>query len=63
MTNDDIGKLRNDYPSWTLGVIWTSAASGPDRRRLWAIRDGEACTLVTAWSAEALRKQIEELSE
>lgn len=35
--------------------MWTSAASRPDRRRLWAARDG---VLVTAADAIGLTAQI-----
>ena len=35
--------------------MWATAASGPDRRRLWASRNG---ITVTAWNAASLRSQI-----
>jgi hypothetical protein len=35
--------------------VWATAASGPDRRRVWAKRDG---VLLSAWTAEALAVAI-----
>jgi hypothetical protein len=52
---DDISRLRAEHPHWQVGSMWTSAASGPDRRRLWAARDG---VLVTAPDAAGLAAQI-----
>lgn len=52
---DDVSRLRQEYPGWRFGTVWASAASGPDRRRLWATRDG---ITVTAWNAATLRTQI-----
>jgi hypothetical protein len=52
---DDLSQLRAEYPSWRFGSHWATAASGPDRRRLWATRDG---VTVTAWDAAALRAEI-----
>ena len=37
---DDIGQLKRDHPEWAIGSVWASAASGPDVRRLVAMRDG-----------------------
>ena len=52
---DDLGRLREEYPRWRFGTVWAAAASGPDRRRLWASRNG---ITVTAWNAASLRSQI-----
>ncbi len=52
---DDLSQLRAEYPAWRFGTVWATAASGPDRRRLWATRDG---ITVTAWNAAELRSQI-----
>jgi hypothetical protein len=48
---DDLTKLRQELPAWNFGSVWASAASGPDRRRLWATRDG---MLLSAWTAAEL---------
>jgi hypothetical protein len=52
---DDLSQLRAEYPAWRFGTVWATAASGPDKRRLWANRDG---ILLTAWNAAGLRTQI-----
>jgi hypothetical protein len=52
---DDIARLREQFPGWTFGTVWTAAASGPDRRRLTAIRNG---VILSAWSAEDLAAAI-----
>jgi hypothetical protein len=52
---DDLAKLRADYPGWTFGSVWATAASGPDSRRLWASRDG---MLLSAWTAAELASSI-----
>jgi alkanesulfonate monooxygenase SsuD/methylene tetrahydromethanopterin reductase-like flavin-dependent oxidoreductase (luciferase family) len=52
---DDLSRLREQYPAWRFGTVWASAASGPDRRRIWA-RNGNV--LVTAWNAAELRMSI-----
>jgi hypothetical protein len=53
--DDDLAKLRKDYPGWNFGSVWASAASGPDARRLWASRDG---MLLSAWTAAELARVI-----
>jgi hypothetical protein len=55
MELSDLEALRQDFPSWTFGSIWTAAASGPDRRRLVAIRDG---VILSAWTAGDLAAEI-----
>jgi hypothetical protein len=52
---DDIQRLRDQFPCWTFGTAWTAAASGPDARRLWAVRDGY---LLSAWTASELASEI-----
>jgi hypothetical protein len=54
-SESDLDQLREQFPSWTLGSIWTAAASGPDRRRLVAIRDG---VILSAWDAGELAADI-----
>ena len=51
----DLDALRQDYPRWRFGSVWTSAASGPDVRRLYATKDGR---LLTAWTAVELAAVI-----
>lgn len=53
---DDLARLRQDYPGWSFGSVWATAASGPDARRLWASRDG---MLLTAWTAAELARDID----
>jgi hypothetical protein len=52
---DDIASLRDQFPGWTFGTVWATAASGPDARRLWAVRDGY---LLSAWTAGELAAEI-----
>jgi hypothetical protein len=47
----DIQALRDQFPGWTFGTVWASAASGPDARRIWAVKGG---LLFSAWTAEEL---------
>jgi len=51
----DLDVLRRDHPGWRIGSVWASAASGPDRRRLYAAKDGR---LITAWTAGDLAAYI-----
>jgi hypothetical protein len=51
----DVARLREQFPGWRFGTVWATAASGPDRRRVWAKRDG---VLLSAWTAEALAAVI-----
>jgi hypothetical protein len=53
---NDLSQLRERFPEWYFGAEWTTAATGPDRRRLWAVKEG---TTHTAWSAAALAHDIE----
>jgi hypothetical protein len=52
---NDVAKLRRDHPTWSIGTVWASAASGPDARRLWASRNG---VLLSAWTAPELAADI-----
>jgi hypothetical protein len=51
----DIDELRQKHPRWAIGSLWTTAGSGPDRRRLIASREG---IQLHAWTAEDLSKLI-----
>ena len=53
----DIDRLRAQHPAWTIAAVWDSAASGPDHRRLAAVREG---IRLTAWTAAELSAQIAE---
>ena len=53
----DIERLRAQHAAWTIDYAWTSAASGPDARRLTATREG---IRVTAWTAAELSRKIAE---
>jgi hypothetical protein len=52
---DDVQRLREQFPGWTFGTVWASAASGPDARRIWAMRDG---VLLSAWTAAGLAADL-----
>lgn len=52
----DLSQLREEFPDWRFGTVWASAASGPDRRRLWARRGS---VLLSAWNAAGLRASID----
>ena len=51
----DLELLRHTFPEWTFGALWTSAASGPDYRRLVAIRGP---VILSAPDADALASQV-----
>ncbi len=51
----DLDELRDAFPEWRFGTVWASAASGPDKRRLTASRDG---VLLTAWNRFELAEKI-----
>jgi hypothetical protein len=53
----DIERLRAQHPGWHIDTAWETAASGPDRRRLTATREG---VRVTAWTAAELTRKIAE---
>jgi hypothetical protein len=52
---DDLAQLRVQFPGWRFGTVWATAATGPDRRRVWA-RNGDI--LLSAWDAASLRAAI-----
>ena len=54
-SHDDLARLREEYPGWNFGTVWTSVNSGPDQRRIWASRDG---ILLSAWNAAELSRDI-----
>jgi hypothetical protein len=49
----DVQRLQEQFSAqgWRFGTVWASAASGPDKRRLYASR---GTTLLTAWTAAEL---------
>ena len=49
--NNDLDRLAKAHPAWQFGVTWDAAASGPDRRHVWA-RQGNV--ILVAWSEAAL---------
>jgi hypothetical protein len=51
----DIDRLRAQHPAWHIEAVWETAASGPDRRRLTATREG---VRLAAWTAAELTRQI-----
>jgi hypothetical protein len=51
----DVDQLRQQFPSWSFGTVWATAASGPDRRRLLAMRNG---IILSAWTAGDLAAEI-----
>ena len=53
--NDPLGALRKDFPSWRFGTVWATAASGPDKCRVTAYRDG---VLLSAWNAAELAGKL-----
>jgi len=50
-----LDELRGEFPGWQFGTVWASAASGPDKRRLFASRGG---CLFTAWTAAELAGRL-----
>ena len=51
----DIDLLRAAFPSWSFGSIWISAGTGPDQRRLMAVK-GEVT--LSAWTADDLAAMV-----
>jgi hypothetical protein len=49
----DIHRLQEQFgdQGWRFGTVWASAASDPDKTRLYAARD---TTLLTAWTEAEL---------
>ena len=57
----DIERLQGQFgdQGWRFGSVWATAASGPDRRRLFAKRDA---TLLTAWTEAELATKLRQES-
>ncbi len=51
----DLDLLRDQFPGWRIGTVWASAASGPDKRRLYATRGS---VTLTAWNRFELAADI-----
>ena len=54
-TQDDLAVLRQEHPGWNFGTVWTTVNSGPDKRRIWASRNG---VMLSAWTAAELIADI-----
>jgi hypothetical protein len=54
-TQDDLAVLRQEHPGWNFGTVWTTVNSGPDKRRIWASRNG---VMLSAWTAAELTADI-----
>jgi hypothetical protein len=52
---DDITWLAEQFPDWTFGTVWATAATGPDARRLVA---GKGLVILSAWTAGELAAEI-----
>lgn len=52
---DDLAQLRHEFPEWTFGVVWVTANSAPDMRRVWASR---GAVFLSAWDAINLAADI-----
>jgi hypothetical protein len=55
MRQSDLDELAEEFPLWRIGSVWTTANTGPDVRRLTAIKDG---ILLTAWNRYELAAEI-----
>lgn len=53
----DLDRLRAAHPGWEITAVWTSAGTGPDARRLVAMR---GCIQVDSWTEAELSRLIEE---
>jgi hypothetical protein len=53
--DESLAGLRLQFPGWRFGTVWATAATGPDRRRLWARYEE---ILLSAWNADSLREAI-----
>jgi hypothetical protein len=53
--HDGLDRLRQEHPGWSFGTVWTTVNSGPDKRRVWASRNG---VILSAWSAAELSRNI-----
>ena len=52
---DPLDVARGEYPSWRFGRVWATVASGPDRCRVTAYRDG---VLLSAWNVPELAERL-----
>jgi hypothetical protein len=52
---DDLAQLRGEFPAWRFGTVWTTVATGPDVRRVWARKDD---VFLSDWNAAGLRVAI-----
>ena len=52
---DDLAWLRQEHPGWNFGTVWTTVNSGPDKRRIWASRDG---VILSGWTAAELAQDL-----
>jgi hypothetical protein len=55
MHADDLDQLRDEFPGWRFGTVWTTVATGPDVRRVWARKDD---VLLSDWNAGELRAAV-----
>jgi hypothetical protein len=55
MTRPSPSSVRAAFPSWSFASVWTAVASGPDQRRLMAVK-GE--TVLSAWTADDLAAMV-----
>ncbi len=53
--SEDLDQLREEWPAWSFGTVWTTAASGPDYRRVWAQCE---TILITGRDAAEVRIQL-----
>lgn len=51
----DLARLAAKHPGWRFGTVWATAGTGPDRRRVWAFKDG---IMLSAWDAASLSADI-----
>jgi hypothetical protein len=52
---DELAQLREEFPGWRFGTVWTTVATGPDVRRVWARKDD---VLLAEWDAAGLRAAV-----
>jgi hypothetical protein len=53
--HDDLARLKLEHPGWNFGTVWTTVNSGPDKRRIWASRDG---VILSGWTAAELAQDL-----
>jgi hypothetical protein len=53
--SDDLTKLREQFPDWSIEARWTVAGTGPDSRYLLASRGG---VTLSAWTPGDLAAEI-----